>query len=746
MKNTILKRFIAVMCCTTCVITMSGCNIFTSGDVKSYSLAKMLTEQEVIDYYAKAMDYDSVITRSVDVHSNTYVEQDIIGEKAEKLKLLTEQCQGILAQDAYELTEENAKIMSEDTFNYIKASIDNEYLTNGKTLSMTGALGYYFVDVQYDIARKQTGNFNQLTTLLGLDNVFIKNADDTYVINSAYLVSAANKLNDYYYNNKIMKVAEFNAETGQFSIVPGVPKSFEIMSETQGINVDDISSVSNGGDDSQINEDGTPKTDGDTAEGENTEGEENVDDTEETGDAAEGESTEETTTEEENTDAESTDETSTDTETETDASVEAEVEEGQSYNSIVSADRKVQFNVADVNKVAGSSITASTYFPNLETVYQLPQKEGDISGYGICIAGGNGLKVFGLDREKLAGTLTIRYVFKDDSEGTGDILGTNAFVKEENITTGFNVSDQNVLIPDFLMSQLKQTVERVDRIQSNYDITGAMSGNVYEDMGYAVLLGYKGVNTNTLKHMSTIRQVISRDTTNNSYLAEVETTVIDGARTSDVYGTYRDKSYVVIQQQGDQFIVVDWLRMSRETVKEPEINPDTAIQKRLVALNLAGEIPQESKDAIVSLMSNLYTSGTNRILRGPKEITDADGNKINIEVGMYDCFQDDVTMLSSEDLEYANSKLQNILVKEGTSIQSIYTGTVTEWIGGYDNQAEFTTEELVSYTGKDKGWYMQVYYLVSRMNDKWVIDERTVIDEREVSGSDMDAIKTRVGQ
>jgi hypothetical protein len=179
---------------------------------------------------------------------------------------------------------------------------------------------------------------------------------------------------------------------------------------------------------------------------------------------------------------------------------------------------------------------------------------------------------------------------------------------------------------------------------------------------------------------------------------------------------------------------------------EPPINPDSTIAKRLVALNLAGEIPDDSKSDITDLMSALYTAGTNRLLRGPKEIT-VRGESVTIEKGLYDCFQDDTDILDTSTLEYTLSKLENALIKHGTDVTSVYSGTITEWIGGYDNQAEFTTEELITYNGREDAYYMQVYYLVSKLNDKWVIDERTILDEEEVTdATTIDNIKSRVGQ
>ena len=78
-----------------------------------------------------------------------------------------------------------------------------------------------------------------------------------------------------------------------------------------------------------------------------------------------------------------------------------------------------------------------------------------------------------------------------------------------------------------------------------------------------------------------------------------------------------------------------------------------------------------------------------------------------------------------------NSTLRNILVAKGVDVKAEYSGTVTEWIGGADNQAELITEEVVAYAGTDMGMYMQVYYLVSNMQDEWVIDDMKIIEREE---------------
>ena len=40
-----------------------------------------------------------------------------------------------------------------------------------------------------------------------------------------------------------------------------------------------------------------------------------------------------------------------------------------------------------------------------------------------------------------------------------------------------------------------------------------------------------------------------------------------------------------------------------------------------------------------------------------------EGETVTVKKGMYDCFQSDINLLSSEKLEYINSDLRNKLIK-----------------------------------------------------------------------------------
>lgn len=747
---------LSVMC-----VSMTGCSSFISEDVASYPLAATMTSAELVDYYSKALEYDSVISRNVTVHEARYEMKDIEGAKSETLKDLTSQCEAILGSNEYNPTESSLRLISKDTYDYVKGVIDNEVLTDGKVQNIRGALGYYFVDVQYNISSKMPGTFKDAVNIIGLNGAFHKDYLGRYSVDEQYMSFITSKLNEYYFSNGIYKCATYDSGASTIKVLDNTaPNISGKFTETYG----DINSFNETEYTEETPVDNVETTEGEVlnAPGDETEGDSEISDV----DIADSEEPTDNNAEPTDDNAETTDDNAEGDDVISENEVEnTEVEGVQeevvvqqpevtvpspdkqlNYTIVTPESRRLKLDVGLINKVIGSSSKEAAMIPELDFIYIKPGTEGTLSGLGIYTAGGDGLKTFGFDRDKLAGTLTLRYVFKDDSDGTGDIVGVNIYTVEEEITNGINMSTNNVLIPEFLMSEFKQLLDRADRAIVNNDLAGMMSGNIFEDIGVGVLRGYKDKSTGITRHISTIRQVINRDTANNSYLLEVESTIIEGAKDVDAYGTYKDIAYVVIQQQDNKFIITDWCRVSRTLTNEPAIDPDSNVQKRLIALNLAGTISDDSKDSIKTLLGNLYTAGTNRLLRGPKDIV-VNGQTITLNKGMYDCFSSDSTILSSDDLEYENSTLRNILVKHGADIQSLYSGTVTEWIGGYEDQVEFTTEELVTYMGLNKGHYMQVYYLAHIENDEWVIAERTVLDEYSITDAEkLATVQERVGQ
>lgn len=762
-KHMKVKKTIALLTAVTCSLSFTGCSSVISADVSKYPLTSMASNQEIVDYYAKSMEYDSVVSRNVQVHETKYEVKDIEGSKEKVLKSLVKQAEEILSQDEYIADEESSKIVSQDTYDYIKATLDNESLSKSTIENITGALGYYFVDVRYQVSSSKAGEFKPQASLLGLDGVWKTNYDGQPILDSAYLTQIANNLSKYFKDNLIGKKAvikdgvieledaeiekptdttdtldtretpdavdtgdtgDNDTDNGTTPVAMNRSNNNFITTATKKANMIPLSTASMGTDNS---EDGIePTSETDSSEN-GTDTDENKTDNKE---KAEEEGKRKARL------------------SELTESVELVEQTPANYTDTVDDNRKIKLNIPFINSVAGAGLSQKAFLPSLGDVYEIPKGNG-LGGYGIYTAGADGLRLFKFNRDKLAGEVTLRFVFKDSDDASGTIVGTNIYMTSEDITTGVSVAEQEVLIPDYLQSKLEQTIERSDRAQANIDLSGMLSNNLYEDIGVAILAGYKNNSTRTLKYMSTLRQVLVRDTKDNAYLVEVETTMTDGARSVDCYGTYRDKYYAVIQQKGNNFVITDMIRISREMVTEPPIYPNSSTENRLIALNLSGEISEKDQEEIKELLSNLYTAGSNRILRaqdedGNYQTITVDGQEQEIKFGMYDCFNSDTTMLSTDELEYMQSYLRNKLTKYGTDISSIYQGTVTSFIGGYSNQAELTAEELITYNGRDTGCYMKVYYLVSKMGDYWVIDERKVLSEEELQGEQLNNVLERI--
>ena len=113
--------------------------------------------------------------------------------------------------------------------------------------------------------------------------------------------------------------------------------------------------------------------------------------------------------------------------------------------------------------------------------------------------------------------------------------------------------------------------------------------------------------------------------------------------------------------------------------------------------------------------------------------------------GIYSRFDEDKALLSTEKGEYLKSKLLTRMNKYGSDRGVSVNIKFTEWLGGYNDQVEFEVEELYLYDGIDKGVYVKNYYLVSHYGSEWVIDDIVPIDEKEVSGADLEQYKSVMG-
>ena len=613
-----MRNKLIIITISTSMLFTSGCAFKSSSPAKDLPLVEALSEKEVIDYYKEALKYESIVERNIQVHEVTYE----LKEMSNSVKPKVRELKNAIEKELYSHTYKNSNMLSEQQYYYIKSIIDDKILTNGKIIKEAESLGYYFMDVEYDIAKNNTGKFLEKAQYLGIHGAFKK---DVY--------------GNVSFDERFIKVYDQKA-AGAITIIDDAADNFQS---------DTIEYIDN---------------------------------------------QEENSTEQ----------------------VRAD------FNNTYIG-RKIQLDISTYNKLSGSSLNQTAFMPPLKMVYETNKESGVMSGFGIYPQGEFGLKTFLYNRNQLRGKLVFRFVFKQDILNKEKINFTGVY--PVSISIDNKLEDAEQLVPDFVREEIEKIVERSDRAICNNDISALMSGNIYNDIGVAVLNGLYQNNTYLLRKISNVEKVIGRK--DNYYLVQVVSMIQEGPRGTNAYGTYKDTYQMVIEQQGLKFIINDYVLIKRELIKEPQFELDSSIIKRLAALGLRGIISEESKEAIKELLNGLYQASTDRKLKG-----------------MYDSFNDDTTLLSSSHKEYLNSQLRGWLVRYGVNVKSTYKGIVTEWIGGADNQVELITEEIIIYEGQDTAQYMQMYYLVSNLNNKWVIDEMKALEIRDISGEELEQIKARI--
>lgn len=588
------KRIVSAGLLSVMAITsLTGCGV-AGENIESYPLVPALSQQEVIDYYKESLNYDTIASRTTKVNRVTYELTDVSDEVKNKLKNMALEIQKLLGKDSVQITEG----LDPNIHQYIKYVIDDKVLSGAKLAQVKEALGYYFVDVEYDVKPGTTGMFNSNIKWLGIHGAFVEDSKGNITIDGSYTAKADQAMAEYKQENPLYKKA----------------------------------------------------------------------------------------------------------------------------TSPVAGARQSPNDVSTYNKVAGMSLNQTAIMPPLSNVYKTPAASENISGYCIFPQGAFTLKDFGYSRSKMEGTATLRYVFKKDVMDPDKIEFTNVYVTNYSINTDSIEIDEQTVAPEFVMVEAEKIMERADRAICNNDLAALASGNIFDDIGVAALYGNMENYCYLQRHMSKLTNIVGRK--DGKYLIGFETTVQESPKGTGTNGTYVWNGYIVVQQEGTEFHITDYIITDMNMVTEPQISADSTIMKRLAALNLTGEVTEEEKEGIKQLMQNLYDASTNRQLDG-----------------MYACFNTDTNLLSSTHREYLNSQLRGWLLKHGTNKASNYMGVVSQWIGGADDQVEFFTNELIEYVDAGVGLYMQNYYLVSRFNDTWVIDEMKVVESKDVSGAELQSIK-----
>jgi hypothetical protein len=268
------------------------------------------------------------------------------------------------------------------------------------------------------------------------------------------------------------------------------------------------------------------------------------------------------------------------------------------------------------------------------------------------------------------------------------------------------------IISDTIYNEVSKIIDRADRAIMNNDITALMSGEIFGDIGAAMLYCNKNRINHILSNHSKVLNVIAKR--GNKYLVKVDQYSEESIKGTDLVIRYKNEYYVVIEQIDAKFIINDFVCASSQLMGDPDLQQESAYIRSLVALSAGGEVTDKNKKEIEELMNNLYTASTNRSLKG-----------------MYDCFNDDIELLTEEHKEYLNSRLRGWLTAEGVHSKSIYEGEVVKWLSGSAKQAEFIAKEKITYVNTKKVKEMLIYYRVSAYKDVWKIDEIKVIESGE---------------
>lgn len=594
-KRAISIGLIAALSATS----LTGCG--SKIGLEAIPLVPPLSVKEVKDYYKESLSYDSIAKRTTTINEITYNAQEVPQAEAANVIKKAEEIEGILSRNILDESAEEQKLVS--VFNYIKTYLDDKTLTKVSVDKVTQALGYYFVDINYQLSPRTSGSFNENLRYFGLNGAFNTDTAGNVVVDTAYL------------DNANRAVAAFKAANPDY----------------------------------------------------------------------------------------------------------------QGVKSVASGVRRPITDVSLYNKAAGQSLTQTAPMPLLTQIYNIPAETGGVAGFGIYPQGAFTLRDFDYSRARMSGMATIRYVFKKGLMDPTNLEFKNAYVTSMELNTVPKTSETEVLAPSFIESNIQQLLERADRAICNSDLSALMSGKIFEDVGPAVVYGNIHRYVYNQKHMTKLVDIVGRDEEKNEYLISFEQTLQEAPKGVRAAGTYTDYGYMVINQVDTDFHITDYVVTKREMVKEPQINLDNTILRQLAAMNLTGEVTQESKDGIGELMTRYYTACTNRKL-------DA----------MYASYNSDVEILPSTRLEYLNAQIRGWLTKMGTNVPCEYTGVIVQWIGGSENQVEFITQELMNYSGRNSGQYMENYYLVSKYNDTWVIDDMKVVESKEVHDNELASIQNEI--
>lgn len=685
-------------------ISITGCSRGTDelALVQAKSVQPIRSLQQVMDTNAESMKYSSFSQRTAvkDYKANYNV---VSSTQAEK-------CYDMLTKVLTELnknTNYDYEVIDKENHDYLKNILDDLVLENPRAESLKEFSGYYFLTVEFATKPNSLGNFLSSANYAGLDNCFIHTETGDAILNDSWITEAIKQI-----NNRRTALGET-----PYNVFLSV-NSNEVYNKPEETQPEVSDTNENEGNDTDIIDESGTDVGTDT---------ENDLDSNNTGETLPNGTQPESIT---------------DNTGEVYIPANKAIGNSDIYNENL---RKLEYNIDEYESILGTSLNTIAFMPDLSMVYQSAYSTGALSGDGCYNEGMSGLRDFGFDRSEVnpytyktskgestincSGLAHITFVFKQDELDKESLNFVLAYLEDYASNNSFieKHDTQNYLtVPDFVEKQLKIKIEELDRLTNNGDANGLLKLNTIEDAGLGFKLSqYRNVADITT-YSTEYKGVLERK--GNVYLVALERTIADSPKDLGYVAQYKEKGFAVIRQKDLDFYINDVFTSSKELTKQPTIYEISQQYRQLVNLNLADEVPDEVKQAIVTTVLNDWSYYSNkRILASTNDI---DG------YGMYEQFNDNTATLSDERLEYINSKMRGYLVAKGTKEKSTLFIKPVTWIDGTEEQVELITKEFINYPSYKEGTYLECYYLLSHFGNRWVIDDIQVFNNRMVSGED----------
>ena len=670
------KNILALIMVLVVSVTLGGCGTNAS----KLPLQSPLTKQEVIDYYANSMSYDTIASRNIAARPVLEF-RDVTDVEKKNMGNIYSRLLNQFKADNYV----SGSLMSKEQHQHFKGVIDDLKLNSGEITGMKYASGCYFIEVKYGISPKTTGTFTGLSNYLGIHGAL---ADDGYgggIIDETYMYQATSEVNKYL-AAQASKPHVIVDESIEKEPVQVEDNEEQIENNEEQVENNAVSRSKSRM--SSILPKNMPKVEKkeENKEEQEVKNEEQVENNEE----------------------------------QVENNEEQEVNnEEQVVNNVETvlnkmAQRKTSYNATLYNKAAGSSQVNTAFIPkNINSIYNTVGEESQLNGYGIFPQGAFGLVEFGYDRSKMDGEIEVTYIISQDTLDNTKYTFWGLYIDSFNNDYAKEKFDKaSATVSDFVVGEIGKILDRVDRVVSNKDAAGLMSKELFNDMGMGISQGLYRNNSNVDRFMSKIVGV--KQTKNNYYLVEIERTIEDSSGSMTDTAVYRDTYYQVYKQEGYSFKLDDYIWVARECIREPQPDNQSEMLKMLASLNLKGEIGQDTKTEIGQLFQKYYKAGNDKNL--PE---------------FNSCYSSDTDILSSTQKDYLSNKARNLLKKYGNDVKSQYSGKVKEWMGGSENQAELILTETIDYGEEYSPLVMEVYYLMYKGDSGWVIAEYKILESNE---------------